>query len=130
MPSDPFQMAMIHRTFRNEFGHISELVRAVTPRDTKRSGIVGSYCDNMISVLHHHRAAEEWQTFIDRGAAYVNPRNLWFALAYAGFLLRDGTPDEQRRFIEAVPLPLRVTLKLLGGRARSAYRTRLYGDGD
>ena len=81
-------------------------------------------------MLHHHHAAEEWQTFIDRGAAYVNPRNLWFALAYAGFLLRDGTPDERRRFIEAVPLPLRVTLKLLGGRAHSAYRTKLYGDGD
>ena len=64
-----------------------------------------------------------------RGAAYVNPRNLWFALAYAGFLMRDGTPDEQRRFIEALPLPLRLTLKLLGGRANSAYRTKLYGNG-
>ena len=92
MPSDPFQMAMIHRTFRNEFGHISGLIRAVAPHDTKRSGVVGSYCDNMISVLHHHHAAE----------------------------------DE----VEAVPLPLRLTLKLLGGRAYSAYRTRLYGDGD
>ncbi len=50
-----------------------------------------------------------------------------FALAYAGFLLRDGTPDEQRRFIEAVPLPLRITLKLLGGRVFASYRTRLYG---
>ena len=217
MPSDPFQMAMIHRTFRNEFGHISGLVRAVASGDTKRSGAVGSYCDNIISVLHHHHAAEdevlwpklqtraapcgdaidraedehrriqdlidkiqavrpawqgsadpalaeqlagaveelssgidehfdheeqsvvplivqhitaeEWQKFIDRGAAYVNPRNLWFALAYAGFLMRDGTPDEQRRFIEALPLPLRLTLKLLGGRANSAYRTKLYGNG-
>jgi hypothetical protein len=50
-----------------------------------------------------------------------------FALAYAGFLLRDGTPDEQRRFIEAVPLPLRITLNLLGGRVFASYRTRLYG---
>ena len=59
MPSDPFQMAMIHRTFRNEFGHISDLIRAVASRDTKRSGVVGSYCDNIISVLHHHHAAED-----------------------------------------------------------------------
>lgn len=211
MRSDPFQMAMIHRTFRNEFAHISALVRAVAPRDTKRSRVIGSYCDNMISVLHHHHAAEdevlwpklesrtespdidqmkgehvriehladnaqavqpdwqhsadpasaerfadavdelcsgigghfdheekdivpliaehisatEWQTFIDRGAAYVNPRNLWFALAYAGFLLRDGTPDERRRFIDAVPLPLRVTLKLLGGHAFASYQKKL-----
>jgi hypothetical protein len=33
---------------------------------------------------------DEWQAFIDRDAAYVNPRNLWFALAYAGLLLRDA----------------------------------------
>jgi hypothetical protein len=59
VPSDPFQMAMIHRTFRNEFGHIACLVRAVAERDTKRSGMVGSYCDNMVSVLHHHHAAED-----------------------------------------------------------------------
>jgi iron-sulfur cluster repair protein YtfE (RIC family) len=214
MPSDPFQMAMIHRTFRNEFGNLSSLIRAVEPGDTKRSRTVGDYLDNMISVLHHHHAAEdevlwpklhiristadaeveratsehlgiedlivkiqslrpswqesadptlaeqlsnaveklsaganehfdheehnivpfiaehitpdEWQTFIDRGAAYVNPRNLWFALAYAGFLLRDATPDERRRFIAALPLPLRMVLKLLGKRAYTAYQTKLY----
>ena len=212
MPTDPFQMAMIHLTFRNEFGHIAGLVRAAAARDTKRSSFIGSYCDNMISVLHHHHAAEdevlwprlqarttksvaveqmkgehvridglidkvqaarpewqdsadrasaekfadaldelcagmgehfdheehdvvpliaehvtarEWQTFIDRGAAYVNPTNLWFALAYAGFLPRDGTADEQRWFIGAVPLPLRVTLKLLGGPALASYEKKL-----
>ena len=84
----------------------------------------------IVPLIAEHITAEEWQTFIDHGAAYVKPRNLWFALAYAGFLLRDGTPDEQRRFIEAVPLPLRLTLKLLGGRAYSAYRSKLSADED
>lgn len=211
MPCDPFQMAMIHRSFRNEFGRISGLIRAVAAGDTERARIVESYCGNMLSLLHHHHAAEdellwpklraravnsdvdlmkvqhvrienlidviqavrpawqnsadpaaagqfvsavdelcsgmvehfddeernilpliaehittkEWQAFIDRGAAYVNPRNLWFALAYAGFLLRDATPEEQRRFTGAVPLPLRVTLKLLGGSAFASYQKRL-----
>jgi len=215
MPSDPFQMAMIHRTFRTEFSNLPGLIRAVTPGDTKRSTLIGNYLGDMISVLEHHHAAEdevlwpklrartssgaieieraegehvhiaelidtvqsvrsswtgsadprlaeqlsaavddlsagandhfdheeqnmvpligeyitpkEWQDFIDRGAAYVNPRNLWFALAYAGFLLQDATPDEQMRFIAAVPFALRMVLKLLGGRAFATYRTRLYG---
>jgi hypothetical protein len=214
MPSDPFQMAMIHRTFRTEFGNLPGLIRTVTPGDTERSTFVGDYLENMISVLHHHAAEDEvlwpklririprcdeeiqraedehagiselidkvqslrpswrasaesrlaeqlsgavdelwtgikehfeheeqnivpligeyitpdeWQAFIDRGATYVNPRNLWFALAYAGLLLRDATPDEQRRFIAAVPLGLRIGLKLLGGRAYDAYQTKLYG---
>lgn len=48
MPCDPFQMAMIHRTFRNEFGHISGLIRAVAAGDTERARIVESYCGNML----------------------------------------------------------------------------------
>src|ERR1700682_1070500 len=175
MPSDPFQMGMIHRTFRTEFDNLSGLIGTVTQGDTKRSTLVGDYLGNMISVLEHHHTAEdevlwpklraqigaieieraerehvhiaeligkvqsvrpswtgsadprlaeqlsaavenlsasanehfdheeqnivpligeyitpkEWKDFIDRGAAYVNSRNVWFALAYAGFLLRD-----------------------------------------
>ena len=41
--------------------------------------------------------------------------------------LQDATPDEQTRFIAAVPFALRMVLKLLGGRAHGTYRTRLYG---
>jgi hemerythrin-like domain-containing protein len=59
MPSDPFQMAMIHRTFRTEFRNLSGLIRAVVPGDTKRSTFVGDYLGNMISVLHHHAAEDE-----------------------------------------------------------------------
>jgi hypothetical protein len=215
MSSDPFQMSMIHRTFRNELSNLPGLITAVAPDDTKRSAIVGDYLGNMILVLQHHHTAEdellwpklrartsggpieidraagehthiaelidkvqsiqaawtrsadprlaeqlsaavndlsananehfdheeqntvpllgqyitpkEWKDFIDRGAAYVNPRNLWFALAYAGCLLHDATPNEQERFIAALPLALRMVLRLLGERAYVTYRTRLYG---
>jgi hypothetical protein len=82
---------------------------------------------NTVPLIGEYITPEEWKDFIDRGAAYVNPRSLWFALAYAGFLLRDATPDEQRRFIAAVPFALRMVLKLLGGRLYATYRTRLYG---
>ena len=215
MPCDPFQMAMIHRTFRREFGNLSCLIRAVAPGDTRRSTFVGNYLGNIISVLHHHHDAEddllwpklhdrtphsdkdlqragdehaviaevidkvesvrslwaaraeqrlaeqlsaaieelsasadehfgheeltvvplidqyitpkEWQEFIDRGAAYVGPKNLRFSLAYSGFLLGDATPDEQQRFLASVPVALRMVVKLLGGRAYASYRTKLYG---
>ncbi|MEV3904854.1 hemerythrin domain-containing protein [Mycobacterium sp. NPDC050551] len=217
MTSEPFQMAMIHRTFRIEFGNIPALINDVAPGDVKRSRTVGAYLGNMLSVLHHHHAAEddflwptlhsrsglgddvadrartehlaiadvmkdiesirpswqrtadsrhgtvladrvdalsgiaaghfrdeerdlvplvgehlsaaEWQTFIDRGAAYVKPANLWFALAYGGILLSQATPEEGRRFMAAVPVPLRIVLKLAGGRAYRSHRTALYGPG-
>lgn len=215
MSSDPFQMAMIHRTFHREFSNLAGLIRALPAGDTHRSTIVGNYLGNMISVLHHHHDAEdellwpklhdrtscggdtlqqaqaehaviaeaidkiqavrplwarcaeprlaeqlsvsieelsahadehfdheernvvplisqhitseEWQDFIDRGAAYVNPKNLWFSLAYSGFLLGDAVPDEQRRFLASLPIALRTVVKLLGRRAHARYRTKLYG---
>jgi iron-sulfur cluster repair protein YtfE (RIC family) len=215
MPSDPFQMAMIHRTFRREFSNLSGLIRVIPPGDTHQSTFVANYLGNIISVLHHHHDAEdellwpklhdrspccgdtlhraqaehaviasaiekvqsvtplwarcaeprlaehlsaaiqelsahadehfdheerevvplisqyitrgEWQDFIDRGAAYVNPKNLWFSLAYSGFLLGDAAPDEQRRFLASLPIALRTVVTLLGGRAHAQYRRKLYG---
>ncbi len=59
MPSDPFEMAVIHRAFRAEFGNLPGLIRAVAPVDTKRSALIGGHFGNMISVLHHHHAAED-----------------------------------------------------------------------
>lgn len=217
MPSDPFQMAMIHRTFRRQFTDLSTLIRCLPPGDTRRSKFVGNYLANLLSVLHHHHAAEdellwpklhertpdcgdavargqtehtiiaeainqvqtvgrrwahrpdrhlaeqlstaldelsacagehfdheertvlplvaqyvdapEWQGFIDRGAAYVRPRNLWFSLGYSGFLLADASPTEQRQLLESLPVPLRIVVKLLGGHAYTQYRMRLYGAG-
>ena len=82
---------------------------------------------NIVPLICEYITPKEWKDFIDRGAAYVNPLNLWFALAYAGCLLRDATADEQRRFIAAVPFALRMVLKLLGVRAYATYRKRLYG---
>jgi hypothetical protein len=69
MPSDPFQMAMIHRTFRTEFGSLPGRIQTVTPGDTKRSTFVGDYLGNMISVLRHHHAAEDevlWPKLYER----------------------------------------------------------------
>jgi hypothetical protein len=91
---------------------------------------IGEHFDHeeqsLVPVIAEHITAEEWQAFIDRGAAYVKPTNLRFSLAYAGFLMGDATPDEQRRFMDSIPLPLKVVLKLAGKRVHSAYRSKLY----
>jgi len=52
---------------------------------------------------------------------------LWFALAYAGFLLRDASPDDARRFRASVLLPLRTVLKVVGHFAFNSYNSALYG---
>jgi hypothetical protein len=215
VPTDPFQMAMIHRTFCREFGNLPGLIRTVARGDTRKSRFIGSYLGNLISVLHHHHVAEdellwpklqdraaarsgallrgqdehaaiadaidnvesirpvwagcadpglaeqlsvaveelsaradehfdheelnivplfseyitaaEWQAFIDRGAAYVNVKNLWFSLAYSGFLLGDASPEERRRFLASVPIALRMVVKTVGGGAHAYYRAKLYG---
>jgi iron-sulfur cluster repair protein YtfE (RIC family) len=70
---------------------------------------------------------DEWQKFIDRGGAYVKPKNLQFALAFAGFVLAESTPAEQERFIASVPFMPRMLLQRLGRRALSSYQEKLYG---
>src|SRR4051794_4209650 len=73
MASDPFQMAMIHRTFCREFGSLAVLIRTLTPADTTRSRFVGNYLANLISVLHHHHDAEDdmlWPKLHDRAPRY------------------------------------------------------------
>jgi hypothetical protein len=37
---------------------------------------------NIVALIGQYVTAEEWQAFIDPGGAYVNPSNLWFALAF------------------------------------------------
>lgn len=81
----------------------------------------------IVPLIAEHVTPKEWQAVIDRGAAYVKPSNLWFSLAYGAVLLHNATPEESRRFIASIPLPLRIVLKLIGGRAFASYQGRLYG---
>jgi hypothetical protein len=208
-------MGLIHQAFRSELAHAPDLIRGVEAGDTKRSNLVSDHLGNIISVLHHHHAAEdallwpilqarvpacdneirrveaehahiaesvdkvqalraswaasadsraaeqlvaaleelsarvdehledeeqnivplinshitaaEWQELLDRGAAFLTPKNVRFALAFAGFVLQDASADERRRFLADVPLPPRLLYRLFGERAFSAYRTRIYG---
>jgi hypothetical protein len=46
-------------------------------------------------------------------------------MAYGGSMLADATADGKRRFVASLPVPLRVLVKTLGGRAYAGYRTKL-----
>jgi hypothetical protein len=81
----------------------------------------------IVPLIAEHLTPKEWQAVIDRGAEYVKPSNLWFSLAYGGVLLHNATPEEGRRFTASIPVPLRIVLKLAGGRAFTSYQARLYG---
>lgn len=59
MPSDPFEMAIVHRAFRSELANASGLVRGVTAGDTRRAAAVGRHINFMVTALHHHHQAED-----------------------------------------------------------------------
>ena len=46
---------------------------------------------NIVPLIEEHITAAEWQAAIDRGAAFLTPTNVRFALAFAGFVLREAT---------------------------------------
>lgn len=59
MPTDAFEMAIVHRVFRNELRNAPGLIREVEAGDTERSAIVGGHLDFIAAALHHHHAAED-----------------------------------------------------------------------
>src|ERR1700742_5147724 len=59
MPTDAFDMAIVHRVLRTELHNAPELVRDVDVGDTKRSAIVGGHLKFIMAALHNHHAAED-----------------------------------------------------------------------
>ena len=59
MAVDAFEMAMVHRVFRDELRDAPGLVRGVAVGDTARSTAVGAHLDFIVAALHHHHVAED-----------------------------------------------------------------------
>jgi iron-sulfur cluster repair protein YtfE (RIC family) len=59
MPTDAFDMAIVHRVFRTELHNAPVLVRDVKAGDTKRSAIVGDHLNFIFAALHNHHVAED-----------------------------------------------------------------------
>ena len=74
MPTDAFDMAIVHRVFRSELHNAPRLVRDVKAGDTNRSAIVGAHLDFIVAALHHHHAAEDdliWPKLHARAPSYA-----------------------------------------------------------
>lgn len=59
MPSDPFEMAIVHRAFRAQLHSAPDLVRGVAAGDSRRAAVVGRHVDFVMTALHHHHLAED-----------------------------------------------------------------------
>jgi hemerythrin-like domain-containing protein len=64
-----FDMAMVHRVFRNELHNLPALIGAVHHGDARRAAAIAAHLDFIVTVLHHHHAAEDdlvWPKLHDR----------------------------------------------------------------
>jgi hypothetical protein len=59
MSTDAFEMAMVHRVFRNELRSAPQLIRQVRPGQHGRRKRVADHVSNVLSALHHHHQAED-----------------------------------------------------------------------
>lgn len=69
MPTDAFEMALVHRVFRDELAYAPQLISTVFPGRRRRRKLVASHITNVMAALHHHHMAEDellWPTLHDR----------------------------------------------------------------
>jgi hemerythrin-like domain-containing protein len=56
---DTWEMPIIHRVFRREFGLLPKIIRAVQPGDLVRAKKVGNHARELLTALHHHHSIED-----------------------------------------------------------------------
>jgi hypothetical protein len=59
MPSDPFEMALVHNAFRRELRNATGLIDSTPHGDRRRSAVVGGHVGFMLTAIHHHHLAED-----------------------------------------------------------------------
>jgi hemerythrin-like domain-containing protein len=66
---DTWEMVMVHRVFRREFGMLPAMIRAAAPGDRARAEVLGDHLRNLTGALHHHHSAEDellWPVMVGR----------------------------------------------------------------
>lgn len=69
MPTDAFEMALVHSIFRKELELAPALIRSVQPGKRGRLRRVAGHIANVLAALHHHHIAEDellWPKLHDR----------------------------------------------------------------
>jgi hypothetical protein len=59
MPTDAFEMALVHRVFRDALEYAPQLIGSVRPGQRKRRRFVVGHIANVLAALHHHHLAED-----------------------------------------------------------------------
>jgi hemerythrin-like domain-containing protein len=59
MPTAAFEMAVVHRVFRNELRSAPQLISSVQPGQDRRLNSVADHIANVLAALHHHHMAED-----------------------------------------------------------------------
>ena len=69
MPVDAFEMALVHRVFRDELRCAPMLISSAQPGPLKQLKRVADHIANVLSALHHHHMGEDellWSELQDR----------------------------------------------------------------
>ncbi len=64
-----WEMVVVHRFFRREFGALPALVRGVPAGDVARAAVVLAHLRELTETLHHHHSAEDelvWPLLLER----------------------------------------------------------------
>lgn len=70
--ADTRDMYMAHALLRREFRLLPNLIRSVTPGDTRRAEVVGAHAALVCAILHGHHEGEDlllWPKLVERGGA-------------------------------------------------------------
>lgn len=69
MAVDTWEMVVVHRVFRREFGNAPALIDGVRAGDRARAEVVGRWLADLTKGLHHHHHSEDdllWPVLLDR----------------------------------------------------------------
>jgi iron-sulfur cluster repair protein YtfE (RIC family) len=107
--------------------HAERLIDSVEELSALLDNHLADEEEHVVPLINAHITGAEWEQLLARGAAFLSPKNVRFALAFAEFALEGASPDQRRRFLDGVPAGPRVLLRLFGRRAFNSYRAKVYG---
>jgi len=68
---ETWEMVVVHRVFRREFGRMPDLIRGVLNGDRERAGVIAAWISDLTTGLHHHHSAEDdllWPVLLQRAS--------------------------------------------------------------
>ncbi|GAA2335884.1 hemerythrin domain-containing protein [Dactylosporangium salmoneum] len=128
MGPDVQEMVVIHRVFRRELAAIPALVRATTPGDTARAGVIGAHADFVLGFLHAHHSGEDellWPLLLQRAAPSAELVRTMQAQHHGVEEATEATRDALRAWTAAPDRPAADRLAGLVERLREALVAHL-----